>query len=266
MQWQAKKQVLVAFAFTALVGCGDDDAGSGMTHEDMFPSDMQAPVDMNATDRPPRDVPCQDESIGALNLLETVATGAITEQAPAPDFEHLVDARAGGFMPSESYLYARFTDAGLVKVDFDDESALESTEWDISFRRFVIRLNSGVAGPSYVVAARTAGGSTFDEVASVPEGLTFREEAYMSASCEFVSDGSGIGAPATALSSFWTYPGCVAMTGNVFVVQLATGRHVKLEVLGYYSPEAQAQCDETGSITTAERGSGNLRLRWAFLD
>ncbi len=264
MLWQGKKVYLLGLMVAALVACGDDDGTSGTGGGDMTTLDMEPAVDMDAPDLPERTVPCQDESISALDLRDTIGMRDILEEAPAPNFEHFIDARGGGFPPSESYVYARFTDEGLERVELDDEAALESTGWDIAFRRFVMRLNSGVAGPSYVVAARTAAETAFDDVTAVPDGLTFREEAYMSDTCEFVSDGSGIGAPATALGSFWTYPGCVSMTGNVFVVQLASGRHLKLQVLSYYSPSSQAVCDSEGRGDPAT--SANVRIRWAFLD
>jgi hypothetical protein len=83
--------------------------------------------------------------------------------------------------------------------------------------------------------------------------------------CALVSDGSGLpGSPGVALQSFWEYPGCVKMTGNVYVVSLADGRHVKLQVLSYYSPANQLLCD-TESRVNMPSGSGALRIKWAFL-
>ncbi|MEM1415395.1 MAG: HmuY family protein [Myxococcota bacterium] len=247
----------------ALSGCGDDDGGGMPTDGGMVDVDGGGMVEMDLG--APRDVPCQDESISTLGLFDTVSDALITEETPAPDFVHHIDTTAGGLSPTESYVYARFTDEGLLKVDLDDESALETPGWDIAFRRFIIRLNSGVSGPSRVAAARTEAGTTFEGLTSVPDGLTYREEAYFTDTCEYVSGGSGIGDPAVALASFWTYPGCVQMTGNVFVVRTETGRSVKLEVLSYYVEENQDRCDETGEITFPS-GSGNVRIRWAFLD
>ena len=63
-----------------------------------------------------------------------------------------------------------------------------------------------------------------------------------------------------------TYPGCVQMTGNVFVIQLASGRHVKLVVDSFYSPEVQQECQDTGAVPMGDTGSGNFVVRWAWLD
>jgi hypothetical protein len=49
------------------------------------------------------------------------------------------------------------------------------------------------------------------------------------------------------------------MTDNVYVLELASGRHVKLQVLSYYSPDVQTACNHTGMVT-------DFRVRWAFLD
>ncbi|HJL18813.1 MAG TPA: HmuY family protein [Sandaracinaceae bacterium LLY-WYZ-13_1] len=252
---------LAALLFT--LGCDDtsETPDAGPTPMDDAGSPDAGPQDAGA----PREVPCVDEQISQLMLLDTVASGAITDETEGDAFQHHVDATAGGRAPTESFVYARFEDDGLQKVEVDDEAAFESTEWHIAFRRFVVRVNGGVSGPSRVTVARTAPGTDFEALDAVPEGLMFRQEAYFTETCEYVSDGSGIGSPATALSSFWSYAGCVSMTGNVYVLALPSGRHVKLEVLSYYNPDVQDTCDESNTISSPS-GSGNVRIQWAFLD
>jgi hypothetical protein len=210
---------------------------------------------------------CQDESIARLTLRTTPSDGTIVEEGTTPGvFLTLVDSTGGGLNTPESYVYARFGAAGLEKVAIDDEAALESTEWDIAFRRYVARINSGVSGPGCVVAARTPDGTDFDALGAVPGGLRFNAEAYFTpATCSYVSDTSGIGAPATVLGGFWSYPGCVAMTKNVYIVRTRSGRHVKLRVESYYTPSVQETCDATGTAPMPS-GAGNLRVRWAWID
>jgi hypothetical protein len=139
-------------------------------------------------------------------------------------------------------------------------------DWDIAFRRYVFRVNSGVAGPSCVQAGRTAPATTFDGLTTVPAALTYHTESYLTATCEIVPDGAGLGSPSTALSTFWSYPGCVSMTNNVYVLALRDGRRVKLQVLSYYTPENQAACEATGATSTTPSGAGSVRVRWSFLD
>ena len=56
------------------------------------------------------------------------------------------------------------------------------------------------------------------------------------------------------------------MTGQVYVLQLASGRAVKLEVLSYYSPAVQDVCDATDMLPMGQpSGSAHLRVKWAYL-
>lgn len=254
----------------SLVGCPNNtvspgtDAGGGDV--DAGSTGDSGPTDAGGSACAPVDVLCIDQSIATLDLFDTVSPALITEEGTtAGEFLTHIDSTGGGFMPTQAFVYARFTETGLVKVEITDEDAFTSTDWDISFRRFIIRLNSGVSGPSCVVGARTAGGTTFDGLTAVPDGLSYRTEEYFTGTCDLVPDGSGLGSPATALSSYWTYEMCVQMAHNVYVVQTAAGRHVKLEVMGFYPPDIQATCDATGSAPMPSMG-GNLRIRWAFLD
>lgn len=210
---------------------------------------------------------CQDQQIAELGLKTNVSTGKITEEGTTEgEFLTHIDATGGGMNPTMSYVYARFTATGLEAVAISDEDAFESDAWDISFRRYFIRLNGGVAGPSCVEGARTSPATTFETLTSVPDGLIFRQEQYYTEDgCELVPDTSGLPGPQTVLSSFWSYPGCVKMTFNTYVIALADGRHVKFQVQSYYTPSVQDSCNESGTLTTPS-GAGNFRVRWAFLD
>ncbi|TNF33600.1 MAG: hypothetical protein EP329_08165 [Deltaproteobacteria bacterium] len=210
---------------------------------------------------------CADEQIAALRFSDVASGGAIVEEGTvAGEFTSNVDATAGGFNGDLGYTYARFTETGLEAVDISDEESLDSMDWDIAFRRYIIRLNSGVSGPSCVLGGRTAPTTTWDELTTEPKDITYHEEQYyIGEACEYVAEPSGIGSPQTVLSSFWTYPGCVAMTGNIYVIALRDGRRVKATVLSYYSASAQKTCNDTGAAPQPN-GSGHIRMRWAFLD
>lgn len=267
-----RSRFFLAFAL-AVVACDDDDPGSGNGSNDAGMADsgseMDSGVSMDSGVMPmvcaPTTVPCQDESIQQLALLTDPSPDEITDESTGTDkFLNLINSTGGGLNPTQSYVYARFTETGLEKVEIGDEAALESTDWDIAFRRFVVRLNSGVSGPSCVQAARTAPDTDFDALTTVPDDLIYRSETYFTDTCEYVAD-SGIGSPATAMISFWDYRSCVEMTGNVFILQLADGSNVKLEVLSYYLPENQEVCNDTGSVPFPS-GSGNIRIQWAYVD
>lgn len=250
--------------------CGDDGAsgggGGGTGAGDTTGGGGQAgPV---CTE--PTPVPCEDDVVLQMNLQDDVTPGETTSMADmgSGSFLSTVDATAGGAFATDpdSYTYARFTDAGLEKVAISDLDALTSMDWDIAFRRYVVRINSGHSGPSCVTAARVPPGTTYADLDSVSEDLTFRSDEYFTDTCDLVPDGTGLdGSPATALSSYWTYPGCVQMTGNVYVIRLASGRHVKLVVERFYNEAAQEQCQTQGSVPMSNNGSGNFLVRWAFL-
>ncbi|MDO9015317.1 MAG: HmuY family protein [Deltaproteobacteria bacterium] len=209
-------------------------------------------------------VRCADQQVMQMRLFDSPSPATITEEGTtAGEFRSLVDARAGGSMVTQGFVYARFTEAGLEKVELSDQAAFRSMDWDIAVRRYVVRINSGVSGPSCVTAAR-APGTDFAALSAAPAAVEYRTEAYFTETCEIVNDGSSIAAPGTALASFWAYRSCVEMTGNVFALRLRDGRAVKLQVTSYYDPAAQEACNTTGMAPTPN-GAGNVRLRWAFL-
>jgi hypothetical protein len=260
--------VSVSLLSLALVACGDDTGGSGGGGTGGSGQGGSATGEPVCVD--PSAVACEDQVVLLMNLQDDRAPGLVANTADGAGWVSTIDATAGGAFPDDphSYVYARFTDEGLVKVELSDEEALVSMDWDIAFRRYVVRINSGNSGPSCVSAARVPGSEGYEALTSAPDSLTLRTDEYFTApdSCEIIADGTGLpGSPATALSSYWTYPGCVQMTGNVFVVQPADGRKLKLIVDRFYSAEAQEQCQAEGTIPANDSGSANFSIRWSYL-
>lgn len=241
---------------------GDDDDDDGGGDDPCVP---QIPAQECVTQDA---VECRDQSLVELEMTPNAATPGLIENEPLEGggFHSRVDATAGGFPPSEGFVYARFTDDGLEKVALTDDAAFDSLEWDVSFRRFVIRLNSGMGGPGCVTAARGPPDLDFTcPTLDDPELLTFNAEQFMSpGTCDIIPDGSGLGSPGVVLQNFWDYPGCVQMTGNIYFISLDDGRFVKLRVTHYYSEASQEDCQETN--TTDSVGSGNIQLDWDFVE
>jgi hypothetical protein len=217
----------------------------------------------------PTPVECADQVIQSLNLQKAVAPGLITNTADgANGWTSLVDATAGGFGATkpDSYVYAKFTATGLTKVSLGDEDALDSMDWDIAFRRYIIRLNGADSGPSCVGSIRMPGTPppAFTDVVAVPDGIPWRMDDDFTAAptCSLIDDGSGLpDSPGTALSSYYSYSSCLAMNKNVYLVRVASGIIVKLQVTAYYK-NGQAQCDSGG---TAGSPSAWISLHWAYL-
>ncbi|MCB9713875.1 MAG: HmuY family protein [Myxococcales bacterium] len=207
---------------------------------------------------------CDDQMILDLGLVGgLVSEGEVSSTTSAQGWASMVDATAGGIMdaPTNPWIYLRFTPEGLRKVEVDDLQALESTDWDIAAKRFGLRLNGGVSGPSQVSAVALEG-MTYEDVTELPPGAELAQESFYDADCTLIDDGSGQGAPAYLLAQWWTYPGCVATTGVPFILQLDDGSLVKLVVDAYYE-SGQDQCNETGMMGM---GSAQLTWRWAYLE
>lgn len=206
--------------------------------------------------------PCTDNQILDMQLFKKASTRPI-ENAPDGDgFASHVDSTGGGFTPTESYVYAKFTKTGLVAVAVGDEAALDSMDWDIALRRYVVRLNSGVSGPSCVTLQSSAA-PDFDGLKKAEADGKLQGETYYDAKCQLKKDAYDLSL-GTLLSPFWKYKNCVQMTGKVFVLKLASGAYVKIVFSSYYELGPQATCDSTGSVPQGTAG-GQLRFRWAYL-
>ncbi len=209
-------------------------------------------------------VPCEDAMILDLGLVGgSVSSGAVTNTADGEGWTTAVDATAGGIVdaPSNPWIYLRFADDGLEKVDIDDLEALGSEDWDIAAKRFGIRLNSGSSGPGCVGVA-TLVDDQFDAIDAVPGDVTFEPEAFYDDGCGLLDDGSGAGGANYALTPWWFYPGCVGVSYVPFIIETGEGRHVKFMVESYYE-SGQAECNDSGAMGS---GSANYTWRWAYLD
>jgi len=259
--------LLLTWLSLAVVGCPgneDDDDDSAVADDDVADDDTAGDDDTSAGCEP-EDVECVDDLILDLSLHDDkVSEGDVQSTADGDDWVSVVDATAGGFSQytENPFIYLRFEDEGLVKVEIDDETALESMDWHIAARRYIVRLNGGSSGPS-CVAASPQYSATYADVADLPDASSYEEDHSYTAECEMIDDGSGLeGSPDVALSAWWSYTSCVATTMLPFVLQLQDERHVKLVVEAYYGT-GQEGCNASGN---PGQNSAMLTLRWAFLD
>lgn len=236
-----------------IVGCGEAADESGTQAATTAPE----PVCMELSA-----ITCEDSLVQDLSFQEAVSSGEIGNQRLGAEFVSSVDATAGGFQQAASnpWIYVRFTNAGLEKVEISDEDSLESMQWHMAAHRFKLRMNGGSSGPSCVGAAAMLE-QTYDDVAEVPQGLQYYQDAYYNPDCSMIQDSYGMGSPQVYLSGWWEYPGCVATTGVPYLIQLEDGRVVKLVVEAYYEG-GQDVCNSNGSPGT---GSANFSWRWRFM-
>ena len=208
---------------------------------------------------------CIDSLILDLSLHDDLVSSAtVSSSQDGSDWLSGVDASAGGYQEAANnpWVYVRFTDEGLERVDIDDETALESMDWDMALRRFIIRLNGGNSGPSCVGAASLLEGD-YGNIETVPDGLIFAPDQFYTSDCTIINDSSGLpNSPQVVLGTWWEYPGCVATTAVPQIIQLANGRILKLKVESYYGL-GQDTCNTNG---TPGEHSGQIQLRWQFLN
>ena len=212
----------------------------------------------------PAEIACVDDLILDLSLQDDqVSDGSVDNEQDGDDFITYIDASAGGYQNASSnpWVYIKFTPNGAEKVEIDDESALESMDWDLSMRRFILRLNGGSSGPSCVGAA-TFLESTYADLNEVPDGLNFMVDQYYTSDCTLINDSSGLpDNPQVALGAWWTYPGCVATSLFPHLIQLANGSVIKMVVEAYYGSD-QDNCNENESPGS---DSAKFTIRWTYL-
>lgn len=261
MPWTRKIALL---SLSALLACGDkssdeDDTAGGEDAE----TDSEADEVLPACEEP-TEVSCIDQLILDLSLHDDkVSDASVDNSTDGDDFVTVVDASAGGYNQAANnpWVYVKFTPEGAERVDIDDESALESMDWDLAMRRFIVRMNGGSSGPSCVGAAALLE-SDYDALDAVPDGIAFAPDNYYTDDCTIVNDSSGLpGSPQVSLGSWWEYEGCVQTTGVPHLVQLADGHVLKLRIETYYG-EDQDVCNETGA---GGDDSGIITLRWQYL-
>ena len=211
----------------------------------------------------PSDILCLDNLIQDLSLQDEISSGNVTNTQEGDDWVTTIDATAGGFGNSAQnpFVYMKFTDEGLVKIEVDDESALESMEWHLSARRYVVRTNGGSSGPSCVGATALLN-EQYENITAIPEGISFYSDDFYTASCDLIPDSFGLGDPQVVLVNWWSYESCVKTTLTPFVVELNDGRHLKMVLEEYYGA-GQEDCNSGGSPDSSS--SANLKIRWSFL-
>lgn len=216
-----------------------------------------------------KDPACVDAMILDLSLHDDkVSEGAVETTQDGEDFVTVVDATAGGYSQASNnpWVYVRFTAEGAERVDIDDETALESMEWHIAARRFILRTNGGENAPSCVGVASFLE-KTYEEITEVPAGTVYVQDDFYTEDCTIVNDSSGLpGSPQVAMAPWWSYDSCVKTTGNPLLLQLDDGHVIKLVVEQYYEDaQDQETCNSTGSAPT-DAVSAVYTFRWRFLE
>jgi hypothetical protein len=239
-------RALSCVAALALV-CSCSDGGNNSNPDSSVPTpDTTGPAKEKAKlplDLPPladlaQKLPCESEWRDAIHAQTKVSTGAVSSTETAGVNTTTIDATAGGINLAfqNPFVYVSLEKGGT-RVDIDDMAARTSTEWDLAFRRAVIRINGGDSGAGQG-AVNIQSGKTFDQVTSVPAS-SFAQDDFLDDSCVLkknpiddiwcaIGDGDGM---------WYVYD----MSGmkltpkaETYVIRSAKGKFFKLVVDTYY--------------------------------
>jgi hypothetical protein len=220
-------------------------AAPGCHHEEPCPDDPGASLDMA-----PARVLC--ELPFDVRPIDTVSTGMVTiNESPAGSgvWTAEVDGTAGGSRDYGKNPFIYLDLIGNKKVEIDDVAARKSSGWDIAFKRWQIKINSGDSGPGGVLLSRVDNKSLAD-VKTAPT-VGFQEDVYFNDKCEVQLD--PIGGLATIVSDWYTYEmgtNRLLPKTEVWVLKRRDGKgHIKVQLTAYYK----------GMF------GGNYTLSWGYL-
>jgi hypothetical protein len=235
--------VLLSLACSDSSTCGHD--GGAAPDLLMTPApDLGSPTDMFFMPR------C--ELPYDVRLIDKVSMGGVTvtkDPGGQDIYTAQVDATAGGSMKYGENPFIYMDLIGQKKVELTDVQAQNSGAWDIAFKRWQIKINSGDSGTSNVTVARVPD-KNLDEVTAAPAG-PYLADTYFDADCKFTAD--PIGGIGTVLSDWYEYESGTNRLKPIKEVLVFPRRdghgHIKLQLLSYYQ----------GST------SGNFTMTWSFL-
>ena len=242
----------------ALAACGESSGNNNNSNSDGG-VDLATPApDMAGGQCSAKTVPCTDDQIQDQSLFKKASTRKIENTADGAGWNSRVDA-SGGVPPGQPVTPVEFTPTGLQRVAVGDEDAFTSMDWDIAFRRFIIRLNSGVSGPSCVTARAHRTGTIFDDLTSVPQASTDRTESYFDEPPELRLRARRLGPdePGHGAAELLGVPRLREDDRQRLRAHARRRQARQAEVQSYYSPPGAEQCD-TRAPCRSRAASGHV--------
>lgn len=182
-------------------------------------------------------------------LIDMPAKGAVMVTPEGAGFVAEIDGTAGGPAEAQKNAYVYLDLIAGKKVEISDVAAQKSSAWDIGFKRWQIKINSGDSGPGGVKAVMIPN-TELSQVSTAPAS-GYAEDDYLNDRCQLQLDGNG--GPKTALSSWYDYninTHVLTPWKQVYVLTRRDGKgSIKLQVMGYYK----------------NTSGGYFTVRWAFL-
>ena len=166
-----------------------------------------------------------------LVLLWGCAEEVKDEIEVLPVFQHTIDASS-----REAWAYFSFSSGGPVTIS----DPTTSTEWDIGFQRFKIRVNCGTSGPGKGGVVNM-GAADFDSVTTAPtEGYVVDEMLKWEHPGMPPIEYSGNPAMKDWYEMKGGMPPLLVSKKEVFVIRTADGKYVKMQILDYYDKEGRS--------------------------
>ncbi len=170
-------------------------------------------------------------SLAAALTLALVST-ACEDEVTGPGDETVEGELTIDASDQLAFTYFAFTDGGSV---VSVTSPGSSTDWDMAFRRFTVKLNGGVSGPGEVAGVNLENNAALDSAGIVDFTLDDADAAFDAVTdadivgVTFVED--GLVEDATAYLSFGGAP--AANPQNAWKVQLADGEHAVVRAVDF---------------------------------
>lgn len=243
-----RSMTLVLALVLALAACGDDDnanngtatnngtltdVGSDATGADAGDEDVTTIGDVSNQEFDHR---CGDAPITDWPLNEAVSSESASSSTADGVTTYTVEATAGGSGASAENPFIYLDLSTGEKVEVNDLEAYANSDWDLAFKRYIIRTNSQDSGPGDVSVAKIAD-TTFADVTAAPEASAFEQDVSYNDSCEPLTD--PIGSLKTAFNhlnpmkntgSWYEYPGLTPTEGDIYVVDVPEEATYKMEI------------------------------------
>ena len=179
---------------------------------------------------------CSAARAQLLGAVATVSAGRVELVSERDGVKTLyVDATAGGQNGVTTHPWTFIALGDGTKAAVDDVTSLESTGWDLAFKRALIYSNGGEGGPGDGAAAFLD--KDFAQVTSADLiGVDFISEKFFDDDCNPFIDITG--AAATSFSTWYDYDSASHVLSPVpgtWLVRGATGSYFKLRFESYYA-------------------------------
>lgn len=189
--------------------------------------------DAGTTDAPSGGTQCSSAREQLLKPVDKVSTGAVSIVSDVGGKKTIyVDASAGGIGATDKNPRVYIDLGAGARVAVTDKSAVASTAWDLSFKRYIIFTNGGDAGPGSGGAVQLPKAFASVTAADVT-GATAASESLFDADCNAKLDRTN--APATTFADWYDYNATIPTPKpNVtYAVTGGTGRRYKVGIKAY---------------------------------